>query len=127
MVEDIYGEALHTHFEDAECEPDLMHVRGIECIECSSIENGDDSNADEIKELFAEPALPANTRVLDVESAGVDVDSTPPAVSRVQDNRCTAGILCGTKIKHLAIGGHVCLGCHKKVHGYLCRSLRSEI
>ena len=52
----------------------------------------------------------------DVESVEVVVDS-PPAVSQVQDNRCAAGNLCGTKTTPLTIGGCVCLNCHKKYMG----------
>ena len=72
-------------------------------IECSSIEDDDSSDDDEIKELFAEPALPAKVRSRDVESVEVVVDSTPPDVSRVQDNRCAATNLCGTKTTPLTI------------------------
>ena len=48
MVEDIYGEAVRTNFEDAEYGPDPMHPTDTEC---SSIEHGDSSDDDEIKEL----------------------------------------------------------------------------
>ena len=70
-------------------------------------------------------ALPAKARVRDVESVEVVVDS-PPAVSRVQDSRCVDGNLCGMKTTPLTIGGHVCLNCHKKVHGCLCGNLWAE-
>ena len=113
MVEDICGEAVRANFEDAECGPDPMYPSDIEC---SSIEDIDSSDDDEIKELFAEQALPAKARVRDVESVEVVVDSTPPAVSQVKDSRCAAGNLCGTETTPLAIGGHVCLNCYKKVH-----------
>ena len=95
-------------------------------IECSSIEDGDSSDDDQIKELFAEQVLPAEARVRDVESVVIVADSTPPAVSQVKDNRCAAGKLCGMKTTPLTIGGHVCLNCHKKVHGCLCGSLWAE-
>jgi len=123
MVEDICGEAVRANFEDAECGPDPMHPSDIEC---SSIEDGDSSDDDEIKELFAEQVLPAKARVRDVESVAIVADSTPPAVSQVKDNRCAAGKLCGMKTTPLTIGGHVCLNCHKKVHGCLCGSLWAE-
>ena len=123
MVEDICGEAVRANFGDAEYGPDSMHPSDIEC---SSIEGGDSSDDDEIKELFAEQVLPAKARVRDVESVAIVADSTPPAVSQVQDNRCAAGNLCGTKTTPLTIGGHVCLNCHKKVHGCLCGSLWTE-
>ena len=45
---------------------------------------------------------------------------------QVKDNRCAAGNLCGMKTTPLTIGGHVCLNCHKKVHGCLCGSLWAE-
>ena len=93
-------------------------------IECSIIEDGDSSDDDEIKELFAEQVLPAKARVRDVESVEVVVDS-PPAVSRVQDNRCAAGNLCGMKAAPLTTGGYVWLNCHKK-HWCLCGSLWAE-
>ena len=108
MVDDICGEAVRTNFEDAKCGPDPMHPSDIEC---SSMDNGDSSDDDETKELFAEPALPEKARVRDVESVEVVVDS-PPAVSRVQDNRCAAGNLCRMKTTPLTIGDHVCLNCN---------------
>ena len=64
MVEDICGEAVRANFEDAECGPDPMHPSDIEC---SSIEDGDSSDDDEIKELFAEQVLPAKARVRDLQ------------------------------------------------------------
>ena len=79
MVEDICGEAVRANFEDAECWPDPIHPSDTEC---SSIENGDSNNNDEIKELFAESALQAKARVQVVESVEAVVDSRP-AVSRV--------------------------------------------
>ena len=123
MVGGICGEEVRTNFEDPECGPDLMHPSDTKC---SSTEDGDSSDDDEIKELFAEQAIPAKARVRGVESVEIVVDSTLPAVSQVQDNRCAAGNLCGTKTTPLTIGGHVCLNCHKKVHGCLCRSLWAE-
>ena len=125
MVEDICGEAVRAHFEDAECGPDPMHPSDID-IECSSIEDVDSSDDDEIKELFAEQVLPAKARVRDVESVAIVEDSTPPAVSQVKDNRCAAGKLCGMKTTPLTIGGQVCLVCHKNVHGCICASLWAE-
>ena len=123
MVEDMCSEAVHTNFEDAECVPDPMHPHDTEC---SSIEDSDSSDVNEIKELFSEPDLPEKVRVRDIESVEVVIDSTPPAESQVQDNRCAAGNLCGTKTTPLTIGGHMCLNCHKKVHGCLCGSLWVE-
>ena len=120
MVENIYGEAVCTNFEDAECESDPMHQSDNEC---SSIGDGDSSNGDEIKKPFVEPALPAKPRVRGVESVEVVVELTPPAVSRVQDSRCAAGSLCGMKTTPLTIGCHVCLNCHNKVQVCLCRNL----
>ena len=111
------------NFEDAECGPDPMHPSDTEY---SSIEDGVSSNDDEIKNLFAEPALPEEARAQDVESVEVVVDLTPPAVSRVQDNRCAAVNRCGMKTTPLTIGGHVRLNCHKKVHWCSCGSLWAE-
>ena len=123
MVEEIGGEMIRTHFEDAERGPAPMHPSDVAC---SSTEDGDSSDEDESKELFAEQALPAKARVRGVESVDIVVDSTPPAVSQDQDNRRAAGNLCGTKTTPLTIGGHVCLNCHKKVHGCFCGNLWAE-
>ena len=60
--------------------------------------------------------------MLDVESVEIVADLTPQAVSQVQDTRCAAGNLHGMKTTPLTTGGHVCLNCHKKVHGCLCDS-----
>ena len=46
LVEEICGEAVHTNFEDAECGIDPMHPSDIGC---SSVENGDKSDGDEIQ------------------------------------------------------------------------------
>ena len=123
MVEDICGEVVRTNFEDAECGLDPMHPSDIGC---SSMKDGDSSDDDEIKELFAEPALPAKAKVWDVESAEVVADLSPPTVSRDQDNRCTAGNFCGTKKTPLTIGSYMCLHCHKKGHWCLCGSVWTE-
>ena len=45
MVEEICGEVVRTHFEDAECGPDPMHASNNEC---SSVEDDDSSNDDDI-------------------------------------------------------------------------------
>ena len=45
MVEDICGEVVRTNFEDAGCGTDPMHPSDTEC---SSIEDGDSSDDDEI-------------------------------------------------------------------------------
>ena len=123
MVEDICCEAVHVNFKDVEYGPDTMHPSDVEC---SSIEDGDRSDDDKIKELYAEQALPAKVRVRVVESVEIVVDLTPSAASQVQDNRCVVGNLYGIKKTPLTIGGHVCLNFHKKVHGCLCRSLWAE-
>ena len=123
MVEEICGEAVRANFEDAECGPDPMHPSDTEC---SSIEDGDSSDDDEIKELFTEQALPEKARVRDIESVEIVIDSTPRAVSQVQDIRCTAGNICGTKAPPLTTGDHVGLNCHNKVHGCLCGILWAE-
>ena len=67
-------EAVRTNFEDAGCGLVHMHPNGIEC---SSMEDRNSSSDDETKEIFAELALPAESRVGDVESVEVVVDSTP--------------------------------------------------
>jgi hypothetical protein len=103
---------LHLLFLDAECGPDPTHPSDNEC---SSVEDDDSSDDDEIEELYADPAAPARGRVRDVERVEVVIDPTPPATAQVQDNRCAADNLCGMKTAPLTIGGHVCLNCHKKV------------
>ena len=103
---------LHLLFLDAECGPDPTHPSDNEC---SSVEDDDSSDDDEIEELYADPAAPARGRVRDVERLEVVIDPTPPATAQVQDNRCDADNLCGMKTAPLTIGGHVCLNFHKKV------------
>jgi hypothetical protein len=122
MVEEICGEAVRTNFEDVECGPDPMHPSDEECSSDEDVGSSDD----EIEELYADPAPPARVRVQDVERIEVIVHPTPPARAQVQDNRCAAGNLCGMKTTPLTRGGHVCLNCHKKLHGCLCGSLWDE-
>ena len=135
MVEEICGEAVCSNFEDVECGQDPMHPSDEEC--SSDEDVGIGSSDDEVEEFYADPAPPARARVQDVERVEVVVDPTlparaqvqdnrcaagptPPTTAQVQDNRCAAGSLCGMTTTPLTRGGHVCLNCHKKVHGSLC-------
>ena len=56
MAEETCGEAARTDFEDAEYGPDPMHPSDNKC---NSVENDDNSDDDEIEELYADPAAPA--------------------------------------------------------------------
>ena len=76
MVGEICGEAEHPNFEDVDYGPDPMHPINNEC---STDENKDSSDDDEIEDLYADPALSARARVWDVKSIEVVVDPNPPA------------------------------------------------
>ena len=77
-----------------------MHTRGNKC---SSVEDDDSSDDDEIEELYADPAVPARGRVRDVETVEVVIDPTLSATAQVQDNRCAAYNLCDIQTAPLAI------------------------
>ena len=112
MTEEICGEVVRTHFEDAGYGPDPMHPSDNEC---SSVEDDDSSDDDEIEELYANPAVPERGRPWDAERLEVVIDPTPPATTQVQDNRCATDNLCGMKTAPLTIGVHVCVNCRNKV------------
>ena len=64
MVKEICGEVVCTHFKNAEYGPDHMHQSDNEC---SSVEDDDNSDDDEIEELYVDPAAPTRGRAWDVE------------------------------------------------------------
>ena len=71
--------------------------------ECSSVEDDDSSDDDEIEELYTDPAVPAGGRVRAVERLEVVIDSILPATAHVQDSRCAVDNLCGTKTASLTV------------------------
>jgi len=131
MVNEIYGKAVHSNFEDVECGPDPLHPSDDECSsngndEVDGVEDGVvySSGDDAIKEVYADQAPPARARVQYDDIVEVIADPAPPATAQVQDRRCAAGEHCGMKTMQLALReGHVCLNCNKKLHGRLCGTL----
>ena len=63
MVKEIYDEAGRSTFEDVECRADPMYPRDNAC---NSVEDDDNSDDEEIKELYANPGPSARMRVQDI-------------------------------------------------------------
>ena len=59
MVEEICGEVVRANFGDAGYGSDPMHPSENKC---SSVEDDDSSDGDEIGELYTDPAAPARGR-----------------------------------------------------------------
>ena len=109
MVDDVCGEALRPTFEDVECGSGPVYPSDNAC---SSVEDDNISNDDEVEELYADPDPPARVRVWDVERVEIVIDPSPLVTTRVQDSRCTAGNMCDKKTAPLIIEGRVCLNSH---------------
>ena len=80
MVEEICGEVVRTNFEDIEYGTDPMQLSDNKY---SSMGGDDNSDNDEIEELYTDPAAPARGVVWDVERVELGKDPTPSATAQI--------------------------------------------